>query len=200
MPSDAQTSTFPLEYTIIESIVEDHSRVLDLGCGEGDLLKILQDRKHVLGTGVEVSEEKVYRCIQKGLSVHHFDIDQGLADFPDGSFEYVILSETLQEVRRPMVVIQEMLRVGQKCIVTFPNFAYWKIRLNLLVNGKAPITSKLPYRWYESPNIQFLSISDFIDFCEEKEITICTSVYYTKDRKINLFPNLLAESALFVIT
>lgn len=186
------------EFDVICDIVEPGSRVLDLGCGEGDLLKMLQERRQAQGAGVEVSEEKVYACVGKGLSVHHGDIDEGLADFPDRSFDYVILSETLQEVRKPAWVFQEMLRVGRKGIASFPNFGYWTARWNMLL-GRAPITETLPFEWYEGPNVKFLTIYDFIRFCQQKNYTIDCAHYFCQGKPVTLFPNLLADSALFVI-
>ncbi|MBN2325896.1 MAG: methionine biosynthesis protein MetW [Candidatus Omnitrophica bacterium] len=186
------------EFDIICGLVEENSRVLDLGCGEGNLLKMLHEKRHADCAGVEVSEDKVYACVSKGLSVHHGDIDVGLADFPDNSFDYVILSETLQEVRKPALVFQEMLRVGRKCIVSFPNFGIWSARWQLLM-GRSPVTDTLPFEWYEGPNIQFLTINDFIRFCEHKHYAIDQAHYFRRGKSISLFPNLLADSALFVL-
>lgn len=186
------------EFNVICGIVEPGSRVLDLGCGEGTLLKMLQERCQIEGAGVEVSEEKVYACISKGLAVHHGDIDEGLADFPDKSFDFVILSETLQEVHKPALVFQEMLRVGHKCIVSFPNFGHWTARWQLLL-GRTPITDTLPFEWYEGPNIQFLTIWDFFRFCSKKQYTIDQSRFFRKGKPIRCLPNLRADSALFVL-
>lgn len=200
-PTSSTTSPYSIEHCFICDIVEVGSKVLDLGCGEGDLLKLLQEKRNVTGAGVEVSEEKVYSCIHKGLmSVHHGDIDEGLADYPDHSFDYVILSETLQEVRKPALVIDEMLRVGRKGIVSFPNFGYWPARLQLFFLGRAPVTQSLPYEWYEGPNIQFFSIKDFIHFCRKKPHTIVRSIYFLNGREIRILPNLRADSALFVLS
>jgi methionine biosynthesis protein MetW len=186
-------------HEIICDIVEEGSKVLDLGCGGGDLLYLLKERKKVRGTGVEVSEEMVYECIRKGLSVHHGDVDEGLADYPDKSFDYVILSETLQEVRHPLLVFKEMLRVGKKGIISFPNFGYWRVRFQLFFQGKAPVTTTLPYNWYDSPNIHFFTIKDFICFCEHVDFTIVQSFFVKGEKKITFLPNLCAEAALFVI-
>ena len=186
------------EFDIICEIIEDKSRVLDLGCDEGDLLNLLKQKRNIEGSGVEVAEEKVYHCISKGLSVHHGDIDQGLADFPDKSFDYVILSETLQEVRKPMLVFKEILRVGHKCIVSFPNFGHWSSRWQLLL-GRSPVTTKLPYQWYEGPNTQFLTIYDFIYFCNEMNYSLVHQFYLRNGKRISLLPNLMADTALFVI-
>ncbi len=189
-----------LEYEAICHLVEEKSRVLDLGCGNGNLLKLLRLKKHVHGIGVEKSDEKIFECIQKGISVHHGDIDVGLADYPDHSFDYVILSETLQEVHKPSLVIQEMLRVGKWAIVTFPNFGNWRVRLQILFTGCTPMTKSLPYQWYETPNVQYMSVSDFLHFCKEKDYVIEEKIYFSFGRRFSLWPNLLAESALFVIT
>ena len=202
MPSnDSHPSpvVYRFEHEIICHIVEEGCKVLDLGCGEGDLLKLLGDRRKVQGTGVEVSEQKVYECIHKGLSVHHGDIDEGLSDYPDKSFDYVILSETLQEVHKPRLVIKDMLRVGKKGIVSFPNFGFWKGRLQLLFLGRSPMTQTLPFDWYETPNIHFFTIKDFFHFCERERVQVVQSVFIYKGREITLLPNLLADSALFIL-
>ncbi len=200
MPSNASPSQSEhLEHELICQIVEEGSKVLDLGCGEGDLLKKLQERKKAQCTGVEVSDDKVYECISKGLTAYHGDIDEGLEDFPDKTFDYVILSETLQEVRKPKLVIAEMLRVGRRGIVSFPNFGYWKSRCQLFFFGRAPITEALPFDWYDGPNIQFLSIKDFYRFCDKENHQIVQKIFMTKGRIVKIMPNLLAESALCVL-
>ena len=146
---------------IIASWIEPGSRVLDLGCGEGDLLHFLKGNKRVIGTGIEYVEAKVARCITKGLSVLQGDMNEEVLDYEDDTFDYVILSQTLQQVYEPAKLIQAMLRVGKKGIVSFPNFGQWGIRLQLLVRGRAPITRQLPYEWYDTPNIRVITIKDF---------------------------------------
>jgi len=198
MPSNA-SAPYNYEHDIICQLIEKGSKVLDLGCGEGELLLRLQQENGVQGVGVEVAEEKVYKCIGQGLSVHHGDIDEGLKDYPDKSFDYVILSETLQEVRKPYLAIEEMLRVGRRGIISFPNFGFWKARWQLFAYGTAPITDSLPFEWFDGPNIQFFSIKDFQRFCELKKIKIVQSVYFNGGHKVSLLPNLLAQSALCVL-
>src|SRR5215475_14155288 len=149
------------DYAIISEIVEPNSRVLDLGCGEGELLEWLAANKNVDARGVEISGAKVQRAIARGVSVFQSDIDEGLADYPDQAFDYVILSQTLQETRQPRRVLREMLRVGRRGIVAFPNFGHWRVRVSMLTSGGAPRTTLFPYEWYESPNIHFLTVHDF---------------------------------------
>jgi len=149
------------DYAIISEIVEPSTRVLDLGCGEGELLAWLAENKGVEGRGVEINSSKVQRAIARGVSAYQGDIDEGLAGYPDGAFDYVILSQTLQETRRPLQVLREMLRVGRRAIVAFPNFGHWTVRLSMLLTGQAPKTKLFPYEWYDSPNIHFLTVHDF---------------------------------------
>lgn len=188
-----------LDYKIIYDIVETGSTVLDLGCGDGELLSFLAKRKNARVQGIELSDEAIYKCVEKGLSVFHGDIDSGLADYPDKSFDFVILNQSMQEVKKADFVLQEALRVGRKVIVGFPNFAYWRARLRLFLKGKTPITASLPYKWYNTPNLHFLSISDFVDFCSEKSIKILKTYYLGIRHKVGLFPNLFALNAIFVI-
>src|SRR5690242_6576045 len=143
------------DYAIIGEIVEPNTKVLDLGCGEGELLEWLAGNKNVEARGVEISGTKVQRAIARGVSVYQGDIDEGLADYPDAAFDYVILSQTLQESQQPLKVLHEMLRVGRRVIVAFPNFGHWTVRLSMLVSGGAPKTKLFPYNWYDSPNIHF---------------------------------------------
>ncbi len=189
-----------LDHKIIYNIVEPGSRVLDLGCGTGELLSLLAKEKSAKVQGIELSEQAIYKCVEKGLSVFHGDIDTGLTEYPDKSFDYVILNQSMQEVRKVDFVIEEALRVGKNVIVGFPNFAYWRARLRLFIKGKTPVTYSLPYRWYNTPNLHFLSISDFKEFCSEKNLTICTVYYLGKKNLVIVFPILLALNAIFIIT
>src|SRR5262249_46678814 len=149
------------DFAIIGEIVDPKTRVLDLGCGEGELLEWLAANKNVDARGVEISGAKVQRAIARGVSVFQGDIDEGLADYPDQAFDYVILSQTLQEPHRPRQVLTEMLRVGRRVIVAFPNFGHWSVRLSMLFSGGAPRNKLFPYEWYDSPNIHFLTVHDF---------------------------------------
>jgi methionine biosynthesis protein MetW len=173
--------------------------VLDLGCGEGDLLAWLVERKQVQARGVELSPAKVRRCVAQGLSVYQGDIDQGLADYPDNCFDYVILSQTMQETHQPVEVLREMTRVGRKVIVAFPNFGYWRVRLSLLFRGRAPKTSHLPYEWYNSPNIHVVTLLDFEELMKRDGMTVERSYFLTGDRRIGALTNLRAETAIYQI-
>ena len=193
-----------LNYEIITGIIERGSKVLDLGCGKGDLLKMLIEEKGCSGVGVDINQNNAVCAIEKGLSIIQGDIDEGLKEFSDGSFDYVILNQTLQSTEKPDYVIKEMLRVGKKVVVSFPNFGYWKVRFYLFFHGKMPKSNILPFEWYDTPNIHLLTVEDFFDFCKERDIKITKSVYI-KRGKISKNPfnriltNLLCEEALFVI-
>lgn len=189
-----------LDHWLICQLVEPGSRVLDLGCGTGDLLELLTHEKGIHASGVEVSEAKVYECVSKGLSVHHGDIDEGLSDYPDASFDYVILSQTLQEILHPGLVIKEMLRVGKKGIVGFPNFAHWRNRWQLLFHGTTPTRQDPPSRWDETSSIQFMSIRDFERLCKDDRVRIVQTTFLSRDRRIHFLANLLAETAIFVLS
>jgi homoserine O-acetyltransferase len=188
-----------LDYAMIAEMVEPHARVLDLGCGEGELLAWLGEKKHVRGQGVEIDTNKVRRAIARGVSAYQSDIDEGLADYPDGAFDFVILSQTLQEMRYPLRVLREMLRVGRHCIVAFPNFGHWTTRLSHLLSGRAPKTELFPYDWYESPNLHFLTIDDFVLLCKAQQWVIERQIYLRGNTQVNQLPNLLAETAVFSI-
>ena len=188
-----------VDLRLICNLVEPRSTVLDLGCGDGELMELLIHERGVVARGVEISEEGTYRCIARGLTVHHGDLDEGLQDYPAASFDYVILSQTLQAVHKPRLVLQEMLRVGRLGIVSTPNFAFWQARLYLALKGRMPITSDLPYQWYDTPNIHLTTIKDLLDLFKIDGITVVKSIYLSGDRQIRLLPNLLARTALFVI-
>lgn len=187
------------DFHIIGEIIEPGSRVLDLGCGEGELLAWLTEHKHVLARGVEISPAQVRRAIARGVSVYQGDINEGLADYPDKAFDYVILSQTLQETRAPLQLLQELLRVGRRAIISFPNFGHWAVRIPMLINGQAPKTRLFPHNWYNSPNIRFLSINDFEDLCREHHFPIERRYFLAGARRVSTFPNLLAQTAVFLL-
>jgi methionine biosynthesis protein MetW len=188
------------DYAIIGDIVEPKSRVLDLGCGEGELLEWLAKNKAVDARGVELSGAKVQRAIARGVSVFQCDIDQALADYPDQAFDYVILSQTLQETLRPLQVLREMLRVGRRGIVAFPNFGHWTVRLSMLMSGRAPRTQLFPYEWYESPNIHFLTVHDFENLARAEGLLVERRYFLAGHRKVKLLPNLLTEVAVYLVS
>lgn len=193
-------SNITLDHRIIYSIVKHDSRVLDLGCGEGELLYPLVRDKRVRAQGIELNDKAIQECVKKGLSVFHDDIENSLREFPDHSFDYVILNQSMQEVKKVDDVIQEALRIGGKVIVGFPNFAYIKARLMLAFRGRAPITGSLPYLWYDTPNVRFLSITDFKNFCAGKNIRMVASYYMGEKKLVRFWPNLFALNAVFVLT
>ena len=191
------------DLSLIASWIEPGSKVLDLGCGSGDLLHILSVDKDVRGTGIEAEEGKVTRGIEKGLSILHGDINEEVRDYADGSFDYVILSQTLQQVYDPARLIREMLRVGRCGIVSFPNFAYYRIRGQLLFRGRAPVSRELPYEWDDTPNIRVITIRDFRRFCRKegfaiaRETAISTPHHHEKGMVVKYFPKLFATDGMF---
>jgi len=195
MPSESDR----LDHRIIADLIVPGSSVLDLGCGAGELLYLLIKDKGVHGQGIEIDEQAIYTCVAKGLNVIHGDIDSGLFEYPDRSFDYVILNQSLQQVRHVEPVVEDSLRVGRKVIVGFPNFAHFSARLQMFLKGRAPVTASLPYQWYETPNLHFLSVSDFFIFCRDKGIIIERCEYIGNRGRISRLPNIFAQVGIFVI-
>jgi len=180
-------------------MVKPQSTVLDLGCGTGDLLDLLVKERNVKGQGIEWQEESIYQCVEKGLTVLHGDIETGLGDFPSASFDYVILNQSMQEVRNVEFVLAEALRVGRQAIVGFPNFCHWRARLDLFFKGQTPVSRALPYRWNNTPNLHYLSMKDFEVFCDEKKINVIQSLGLTAQGQAPFLHNLLSETVVFQI-
>ena len=189
-----------IEHRVIMDWIEQGASVLDLGCGDGELLARLIDEKQVRAQGIEISEQAIHHCVARGLSVFQEDIDTGLSEYGNKSFDYVILNQTFQQVKKPDFVLKEALRVGKKTIVGFPNFVYISARLQLFFGGKVPVTPSLPYEWYDTPNLHFLSIADFKEYCRKRDIRIERSAFVAKNRRIKLLPNLFAETGLFLLS
>ena len=193
------------EFKIIADLIETNTRVLDVGCGDGTLMEFLKNNKKIDIRGIEISKNNVQQCIGKGLTVIEGDAEKDLSQFPDGSFDLVILSQTLQAFLNPEKVISELLRVGKKAIVTIPNFGYWKVRLHLLIKGTMPITRTLPDEWYNTPNLHMCTIQDFFNFCKKRKINLYNSIALQnlKSSKItntNLtLKNLTAVLGIFLI-
>ena len=198
MTSSASLEARP-DFKVIAEIIQPGTRVLDLGCGEGELLAWLVADKKVIARGVEIDATNVRKAISRGVSAYQGDIDEGLADYPDKAFDYVILSQTLQETRSPLKVLTEMLRVGRKAIISFPNFGHWRVRSAMLFSGQAPKTDLFPYDWYDSPNIHFLSINDFEDLCRNHHFTIERRNFLSGMNRVSWLPNLWAQTAVFLV-
>ena len=189
---------------LIEPWIKANSQVLDLGCGDGTLLAHLQNSKQVRGYGLEIDEKQITRCIEKGVSVIEHDLDaKGLKRFADQQFDTVIMTQALQAVRRPDVMLEEMLRLGKQGIVTFPNFGYWRCRYYLLWKGKMPMSKSLPHRWYNTPNIHLCTFKDFEELCAQKQIKILNrtvvDAQFAQSRFAKMWPNLFAEFAVYRI-
>ena len=184
---------------IISDLVKQGSRVLDLGCGDGVLLAWLAENKGVDARGLEIDGAKVQKAIARGVSVYQGDIEKGLAGYPDQAFDYVILSQTLQETFHPMKVLREMLRVGRHAIVAFPNFGHWRVRWSHLVSGHAPRTKLFPHNWHDSPNIHFFTVRDFEELVRNEGWKVDRRICLAGDHTGSLFRNLLAEVAVFLV-
>jgi methionine biosynthesis protein MetW len=204
--SKVENNGIRFDLRLIASWIEPGSKVLDLGCGDGKLLHFLKKHQQVEGTGIEKEEEKIAGCIAKGLSVLQGDINTEVLDFPDKAFDYVILSQTLQQVFEPDRLIQSILRIGKNGIVSFPNFSHWQVRLQLLTGGLAPVTPQLPYQWYNTPNIRVITIKDFKRFSKQvgfkivKSAAINTQDADKSGKLIRYLANLRATYGIFLIT
>lgn len=198
-----------INYNEVMKLIPEGARVLDLGSGDGYLLEELIKKKNIIGTGVEINQDLAIESMQKGLPIIQGDIDEDLKQFQDKSFDYVILNQTLQSTVKPDYVLKEILRIGKKSIVSFPNFAYWRVRFYLLLKGKMPKSEMLPYEWYNTPNIHLLTINDFHEFCKARNIEILNSIYFTSGLKKSYRSNLIkankhianffSSDAIFVI-
>jgi methionine biosynthesis protein MetW len=193
------------EFKVIADLIEKDKKVLDVGCADGTLMKFLEDNKNINIRGLEISKEKVQECIAKGLIIIEGNAEKDLKQFPDKSFDYVILSQTLQAFLNPELVLNELLRVGKKAIITIPNFGYWKVRLHLLLKGTMPITKTLPDEWYNTPNLHMCTIKDFFYFVKSRNIKIFKSIAINKlnaslinERNLGI-KNLSAELGIFLI-
>ena len=188
-----------LDHNVIVDWVKPHSRVLDLGCGDGTLLSLLIEQKSCQATGIEIDEKAIYQCVEKGLTVGHGDIDTGLSEYSNQRFDYVILNESLQQVLHPKKVILEALRVGKKVITGVPNFCHSLARFQIFFQGHVPVTRELPYQWYDTPNLRFLSLKDFRSFCKENGITILKEQGLSNKSLTQIFPNLFATTGLYLL-
>jgi methionine biosynthesis protein MetW len=197
-----------VDHLLIAEMVTPAARVIDIGCGDGALLQLLAECKNVDGRGVEISRERVNACVAQGLAVIQGDADRDLADYPDDAFDYAILSLTIQATRNPRVVLENLLRIGRRAIVSFPNFGHWQVRIRLLLGGRMPVTEYLPDAWYESPNAHLCTIKDFADLCAKVEAKVERAVAFnTSGQQLGTWTrlpltlhNLLGEKAVFLLS
>lgn len=200
-----ELGTMRFDLQVIASWIEPGSRVLDLGCGNGDLLAYLKKYKQVNGTGIEYAEEKVARCIERGLTVLQGDFRKEVCDYPEGRFDVIVLSQTLQQIQDPKELLIDLLWIGKRVIVSFPNFAHWSARLQILLTGMAPVTDQLPYEWYDTPNIRVISIKDFKRFLRMfgvrtvREVAINTHHHDFKGNIVRYFKNLRATYGIMML-
>tara|TARA_B100001121_G_scaffold131372_1_gene115205 strand:- start:669 stop:1265 length:597 start_codon:yes stop_codon:yes gene_type:complete len=185
------------EFKVISDLIEDNKKVLDVGCADGTLMQFLKENKNINVRGLEIAKEKVQECIAKGLTVIEGNAEKDLKQFPDKSFDYVVLSQTLQAFLSPELVLDELLRVGKKAIVTIPNFGNWKVRLHLLFKGTMPITKSLPEQWHSTPNLHMCTIKDFVNFIKSKEIKMIKTLALNNNNVSNITNNNLGTKNLF---
>ncbi|MBT8124317.1 MAG: methionine biosynthesis protein MetW [Gammaproteobacteria bacterium] len=192
------------DFSIIQSYIADGSCILDLGCGDGTLLTTLAQHKRISGYGLEINSDRITACIAKGVNVIEQNIDTGLANFADNSFDLVIMTHTLQAMKRPDITLEEMLRVGKECVVTFPNFGHWNARFYLFFRGRMPVSDIMPYEWYDTPNIHFCTVRDFEYFCQQNSITILHRDVISSGSIDGLLkkiqPNIFGETAIYHLT
>jgi len=192
------------DFDFIEQWINPGSRILDLACGDGTLLKNLQRHKQVEGYGLEIDQNNITAAIANGVNVVETDLDSGLSQFPDNSFDAVVMTQALQVMQNPHLVLDEMLRIGKKCIVTFPNFGNWRARVSLLINGRMPVTKQLAYQWYDTPNIHFCTVKDFEALCTELNIHIDHREFVAEripDRQLKgICPNLFSDTAIYLLS
>ncbi len=186
------------DFQLITNWVEPNSRVLDLGCGDGSLLALLNRTRATRGYGVEINDDNIVTCVKNGINVIQNNLESGLSTFESDSFDYVILSQTLQAVHQTESIVKEMLRVGRQAIVTFPNFGYWRNRWQILA-GRMPVSKTLPYQWYDTPNVHLCTINDFEDFCHQHNVQILEREILTRGNKVELLPNWLGNLAVYRI-
>jgi len=181
--------------------IKENSRVLDLGCGDGSLLETLSNKNQVRGYGLEIDPDSISQCIGRGVNVIEQDLNEGLENFADASFDTVVMMQTLQALRYPHLVLDDMLRIGKQCIVTFPNFGHWRTRADLVFSGRMPVTKRLSYQWYDTPNIHFFTYKDFEALCAEREISIVDRTFIggrASDLSLDkIWPNLFAHTAVY---
>jgi methionine biosynthesis protein MetW len=189
-----------LDHQAILDFVTPSSSVLDLGCGSGDLLSLLVKEKQVKAQGIEIDDKAIFECVEKGLSVFHDDIDTGLPEYGDKSFDFVILNQSLQQVKKPEEVLRESRRVGRKVIVGIPNFTYIGARCQMFFKGRVPVTPSLPFEWYNTPNLHFLSLLDFMDYCKKQKIVIEETRFMNAKRSVHFLPNLFALTGVFLLS
>ncbi len=194
-----------IDFAVIADLVEKGAKVLDVGCGDGELMELLQNTREVDGRGVELSQAGVNECVSRGLSVIQGDADSDLVYYPDKGFDYVILSQTLQATRNPREVLEHLLRIGKYAIISIPNFGHWRVRLSLLIRGRMPVTKDLPYTWYDTPNIHFCTIDDFMTLCDDVGAKIEDAAVLNRNGErlgVNLprsFWNFFGQQAVFLL-
>ena len=206
MMAEVDRKSIRVDLQLVADMIEPSTRVLDVGCANGDLLDYLATFKQVDGRGMEISTTGVNACVSSGLSVIQGDADRDLKDYPDDAFDYVVLSQTLQAMHAPKSVLEHLMRIGRRAIVSFPNFAYWRVRWYLAARGRMPVSETLPYQWHETPNIHFCTIKDFQELCRELNITVKRSIFLDRKgraRRIGAAPfaaNLLGEQAVYLLS
>ena len=198
--------TIRVDLQVIADMIEPKSRLLDVGCGDGQLLEYLTQEKDVDARGIEISTEGVHACVSNGLSVVQGDADTDLADYPDNAFDFVVLSQTLQAMQQPKVTLDHLLRIGKYAIVSFPNFGHWRVRLYLLFKGRMPLGEAMPYQWYETPNIHFCTIRDFVQLCKDMDIKVLRSQALDQEGNTHRIgssvglANLFGQQAVFLLS